>query len=154
MIHIDLGIPARKGIVDKIVGEEITFKKSFSMRGKARALPKVEKAADDLIKGFQEEKDKYIDSVKLDLLCKSSDLCECLGDLHRLLSGIASLVNEAKGGPVRKILGSNHSIVKGMSTHYEKTEGKPEIEVTVTYKNVDVGDLIQRAEPFTGVMGV
>ena len=98
MIHIDLGIPARKGIVDKIVGEEITFKKSFSMRGKARALPKVEKAADDLIKGFQEEKDKYIDSVKLDLLYKSSDPCECLGDLHRLLSGIASLVNEAKHG--------------------------------------------------------
>ena len=108
MIHIDLGIPARKGIVDKIVGEEITFKKSFSMRGKARALPKVEKAADDLIKGFQEEKDKYIHSVKLDLLYKSSDPCECLGDLHRLLSGMASLVNEAKGGRFESLHRQRH----------------------------------------------
>ena len=152
MIHIDLGIPRRQEVMNKIAGEENEFKKAFPARGKAKVLPKAEKVARELIKGFLEEKDRGVDSVKLDLLYKSPDTCECLAELHRLLSSIAALINEAKGGPVRKILGSNHSIVKGMSTHYEKVEGAPWIEITVTYRNVSVGDLIHRAEPFVGVM--
>lgn len=153
MIRIDLGIPARQAALEKMNEGKITFKKAFKTIGKACVLPAPESVAKELILSFEDDKNQYTDYVEFNLLYKSPKPCECLSELHVFQKRIAELINEAKGVEVRKILGPYRSIIKAMSTHFETIEGRPCFEITVTYRNVDIGDLIQRAEPFVGVAG-
>ena len=150
MIHIDLRLPSKN---EKNAEEPKAFSETFFVSGKGNVLPSAEKIAKRLIRSFKTEKDEYVDSVKLDLIYKSSDPCNCLPEIHRLLTGVAALVDTAKGGPARKVLGESYRIVKGMSTHYERIEEIAQIQVTVSYKTVDVLDLIHRPQPYVGVMG-
>lgn len=147
MIRIDLGLPAHKEMLDKVAGEEITFTVAFKLLDNKKTLPRVKTVANRLIKGFLGEKERYIDAVKLDLIYKSPDPCECLPEIHKLVSGASEIINEKLGGPVRDILGENRRIIKGMSTHYERSENS-EVVITVTYKNARLEDLIHKAVPF------
>lgn len=147
MIHIDLRLPTQKGIYNKIAGEENAFCVQFLLLDNRKTLPSVKAIARKLKNRFLGDKDTYIDSVKIDLLYRSPDPCECIPDLHRLLTKVANEVNLAHGGPVRKVLGEHRSIIKGFSTHFEHSE-QASIDITVTYKCVGIENLIHKAEPF------
>lgn len=147
MIHIDLGLPTQKGIYTKISGEENAFTERFLLLDNRKTLPSAKAIARRLKNRFLADKGTYIDSVKIDLLYRSPDPCECIPDLHRLLTKVAHEVNLAHGDPVRKVLGEHRSIIKGFSTHFEHSE-QTAIDISVTYKCVGIEDLIHKAEPF------
>lgn len=149
MIHIDLGLPTRVAMLQKIVGDEKTFSMRFKPYGKANALPTVCNAARRLSRLFETAPGYCVNSVKLDLTYKNTETCDNLPAVHKFLSGVSGWINDLLGGPVRELFGANHTIVKGMSTHFEIGE-KNEIEIKVTYRLVKIEDLIDRAEPYIG----
>ena len=149
MIHIDLGLPTRVAMLQKIVGDEKTFSMRFKARGKAKVLPRVLDVAVALKNSFETVPGYCVNSVKLDLIYKDPKNCDNLPAVHKFLVGVSGCVNDALGGPVRELFGANHTIVKGMSTHFEIGE-KNEIEIKVTYRLVKIEDLIDRAEPYIG----